>query len=154
MTKAPKLMASPPNAGSVSTACAIVAIAATIHLRRLVGALDARNTCGKIDKTLDDKYGRGEHGVRPVRGIEAALGDADAGDDEAGDAQNKVNEGKDFECLASEAHGWSFRYEYANLAHPMCCTYGEAHCSSTRRCMRLKASLACTVQPFKKESWT
>jgi len=64
---------------------------------------------------------------------------AGAGGDEAGDTQNKVDESKDFESLASEAHGWSFRYEYANLAHPMCCTYGEAHCSSTRRCMRLKA---------------
>ncbi len=87
-----------------------------IHLRGLVGALDARNTCGKIDNALDDKHDRGEHGVRPVRGIEAAPGDTDAGDDEAGDAQNKVDEGKDFESLASGAQGWSFRYEYADLA--------------------------------------
>ncbi|MFQ7393052.1 MAG: hypothetical protein ACLRM9_07240 [Collinsella aerofaciens] len=77
-----------------------------------------------------------------------ARGDTDAGGDEAGDAQNKADESKDFESLASEAHGWSFRYEYANW-HPMYCTYGEAHCSSTGRCMRLKASLACAVQPSK-----
>ena len=111
------------------------------------------DACGKVDETLGDKHDRCERGVRTVRGIETARGDTDAGGDEAGDAQNKVDESKDFESLASEAHGWSFRYEYANLAHPMYCTYGEAHCSSTRRCMRLKASLARTVQPFKKESW-
>ena len=54
-------------------------------------------------------------------GIEHNLGltcDTDAGDDEAGDAQNKVDEGKDFESLTSGAHGWSFRYEYANLTYP------------------------------------
>ena len=125
-----------------------------VNLRRLVGTLDARNARGKIDEALGDNHGRGEHGVRSVGGLELAGRDAGDSNDETGDAQNKINQGKDFESLASEAHGWSFRYEYANLAHPMCCTYGEAHCSSTRRCMRLKASLACTVQPFKKESWT
>ena len=110
-----------------------------VHLRRLVGALDTGDACGKVDETLGDKHDRRERGVRTVRGIETARGDTDAGGDEAGDAQNKVDESKDFESLASEAHGWSFRYEYANLAHPMYCTYGEAHCSSTQRCMRLKA---------------
>ena len=124
-----------------------------VYLRRLVGALDARNACGKIDNALGDQHDRSEHGVRPVRGIEVAGRDAGDSNDEADDAQNKIDEGKDFESLTSGAHGWSFRYEYANLAHLMCCTYGEAHCSSTVRCMRLKASLACTVQPFKKESW-
>ena len=120
-----------------------------VNLRRLVGTLDARNACGEIDEALGDNHGRGEHGVRSVGGLE--LAGRDAGD--SNDAQNKINQGKDFESLASEAHGWSFRYEYANLAHPLCCTYGEAHCSSTRRCMRLKATLACAAQPFKKESW-
>ena len=53
---------------------------------------------------------RCECGVRTVRGIETARGNTDAGGDEAGDAQNEVDESKDFESLASEAHGWSFRY--------------------------------------------
>ena len=77
-------MASPPNAGSVSTACAIVAIAATmpslnaaVHLRRLVGALDTGDACGKVDETLGDKHDRCERGVRTVRGIETARGDTD-----------------------------------------------------------------------------
>ena len=30
-----------------------------IHLRRLVGTLDARNACGKIDNALGDKHDRG-----------------------------------------------------------------------------------------------
>ena len=124
-----------------------------VNLRRLVGTLDARNACGEIDEALGDNHGRGEHGVRSVGGLELAGRDAGDSNDETGDAQNKINQGKDFESLASEAHGWSFRYEYANLAHPLRCTYGEAHCSSTRRCMRLKATLACAAQPFKKESW-
>ena len=71
--------------------------------------LDARNSCGEIDEALGDQHDRGEHGVRPVRGIEVAGRDAGDSNDETGDAQNKINQGKDFECLASGAHSWSFR---------------------------------------------
>ena len=108
MTKAPILTALPPSAGRVSTAWTSVATAATlkraIHLRRLVGTLDARNTCGKIDNALDNHNDSSEYGVRSVDGFKFAGRDAGDSDDEAGDAQNKIDEGKDFECLARGAH--------------------------------------------------
>ena len=91
------------GAGRVSTAWTSVAAAATIP------SLNAPSTCegllaplmpatpaARSTMPLATKHDRGEHGVGPVRGIEAALGDADPGDDEAGDAQNEVDEGQGF----------------------------------------------------------
>lgn len=43
-----------------------------IHLRRLVGALDTRNTCGKVDKALNNHHNSGERGVRSVSGSKIA----------------------------------------------------------------------------------
>ena len=49
-------MASPPNAGSVSTAWSKrgdrgnnTELKRAVHLRRLVGALDTGDACGKVD---------------------------------------------------------------------------------------------------------
>ena len=80
-----------------------------VYLRRLVGALDTGDACGKVDEALNNHHNSGECGVRSVSGSKIAGNNAGNSDDEAGDAQNKINQGKDFECLASGAHSWSFR---------------------------------------------